>query len=75
MIGKIENEDICPETETEALEFYKDFKKKTGLSEKWLGIITNFSWSQEDKYTGLEYCCHAWMIIVCVLQMIDLNKE
>jgi len=59
--------------EESAKEFYLEFKRLTRLWGDAEIAIHTFSWAWDEKYKGFEYCCHSWMVIVCIINMIKLG--
>jgi len=62
------------EVEKEAEEFYNECIHWLRLNSKSLAVIQSFSWAHEERYTNYPYSCHSWMLIVCIIRMIDFHK-
>jgi len=71
----IENWSMSEILEDTAKEFYTEFKARIGLNGKAEDLLHSFSWAGEDKYSKFEYCCHSWMIIMCIIGLINLGKD
>lgn len=73
VIADIQAWNMSEQIEENAKEFYLEFKRLTRLWWEAEAVIHAFSWAWLEKYKGFEYCCHSWMVIVCIINMIKLG--
>lgn len=73
IINQIGNEDI--KFEPEAENFYNDFKLLLKPTKQVLDSIAALSWYDDPNYSTREYLCYAWIIVTCIIWMINLEKE
>jgi len=74
IIELIEEWWISPEMEEKAKEFYDDFVAQVWVSQVMQNRIHALSWAWEKKYKHAQYICHSWVIIMCIMNMINFNK-
>jgi len=75
LIQNIQGDRFDKDTEKEAEEFYNECIHWLYLSASSVAVLQSFSWAHEEKYTNFPYICHSWMMIVCIIKMIDFHKE
>lgn len=66
---------ITPQIESQARVFYFDCVEWLNLTSKDEEVIKYFSWEWKSTFRHCPFYCKCWMIVVCILQMIDLNKK
>lgn len=74
LIQDMRDNHMTPELETISEQFYNDFISWLSLSDRAMAPILEFSWAtSKPEYKHFPHSCHAWMIIVCILDMVDLR--
>lgn len=67
--------DISPQIEDLARKLYIVFISWLHLSREDLVMIETFSWEWKSTFRHCPNYCKCWVVIVCIMQMIDLDKE
>jgi len=68
-------EEIRPEIELEAKSLYGEYVSWLCFTQEDENLIQEFSWEWKSTFRHCPYYCRCWMIVVCIMQMIDLTKK
>ncbi len=68
-------QDIDSKIENQAKKLYKELIKWLKFQEKDINLIKEFSWEWKSTFAHCPYFCRCWVIVVCIMKMINLDKE
>jgi hypothetical protein len=72
---KFSPDQITPQIELQAKVFYFDCIEWLNLTWEDEETIKYFSWEWKTTFRHCPFYCRAWIVVVCILQMIDLDKQ
>lgn len=73
LISKIQTNKPDSNTESDAKRFYIRCIKDLRISEEEKQLIEHFSWKWKSTFTQYPQMCNSWMIIVCIMDLINYN--
>ena len=66
---------LNPQIERDAENFYLLCCKQLGFSEEEKKLIEHFSWKWKSTFAGYENACNCWIIIVCIMELINYQFD
>ncbi len=74
LIRKIQTNQPDSNTERDAEKFYTRCLRDLRISEEEKKLIEHFSWKWKSTFAQYPQTCNSWMIIVCIMDIIDLSR-
>lgn len=73
--ARYQAQDITPEIENISEGVWNLCVKHLELIPEEISLIESFSWEWKSTFSHCPYFCKLWILAVCILKMIDLDKE
>lgn len=77
-LESIKVNDLCEvqvDHEQQAEKIYNEFRSTIWLSNEEEKDFLQLSWEDKQNFSHIPYLCRCWLIQVCIIDMIDLEKE